>query len=206
MFKHDKYTPTDFKILDFRIQDNIPIRDEPGVGTVLEWKVKLNSEGNTEEEIFEGNWSPPQAKSLLAHWKKIKNSKKVSKNHDSFYIDHWIFYQKLLKAARKSVVASLMLVSELEKIMSEELKFASENEALQHLANLTGKNIKVAVDRPPTALTALGQPIVDAIWEEMQADEPGEHTKNDKPPIGFHAADQPLIESLWKESRDKHGL
>jgi len=28
--------------------------------------------------------------------------------------------------------------------MSEELKFASEDEALQHLANLTGKKIKIA--------------------------------------------------------------
>jgi len=31
--------------------------------------------------------------------------------------------------------------------MSDELKFASENEALQHLANLTGKKIKVAANK-----------------------------------------------------------
>ena len=60
--------------------------------------------------------------------------------------------------------------------------------------------------RPPTALTALGQGIVNLLWEELHSENPGEHTFRNTTPVPIMALDQPLVTLLWMQSRKKHGL
>jgi len=49
--------------------------------------------------------------------------------------------------------------------MSEELKFTSETEAMQHLANITGKQIKVATDDKPEVIE-----VKDGEWANILKD------------------------------------
>ena len=57
---------------------------------------------------------------------------------------------EMIKGAMSKKEASKLIESsilEKEKQKMEELKFATEEEAMQHLANLTGKSIKIANDK-----------------------------------------------------------
>ena len=58
----------------------------------------------------------------------------------------------------------------------------------------------------PVPFHALGSGLVDKLYDELQAEEPGEFTRREKCPVALHGANQAMVCKLWKASRKKHGL